>query len=238
VSVTVQPGRGKPGRVTHGRLVAPRTGIRSWWGKAWQRAVEEAAYVEADLRSGRTLARRGEVGGISVAAGSLLAAVREGDDAWTAEIMVPVLAPEERQALVDVVAAEAGRVAALLAGELPFDLVEHAEEAGVELLPYGGELAAACTCDAYLDPCRHALAVLIQAGWLVDADPLVLFAVRGLDRESLLSELHERSAPTDERASGVTDLADDVEVAADAVLRARRLVEPMEAGAELPEGLV
>ena len=80
--------------------------------------------------------------------------------------------------------------------------------------------------------------MLIQAGWLVDADPLVLFAVRGLDRESLLSELHERSAPTDERASGVTDLADDVEVAADAVLRARRLVELMEAGAELPEGLV
>ena len=104
-------GEGQPGRVTHGRLVAPRTGIRSWWGKAWQRAVEEAAYVEADLRGGRTLARRGEVGGISVAAGSLLAAVREGDDAWTAEIEVPVLAAEERQALVDVVAAEAGRVA-------------------------------------------------------------------------------------------------------------------------------
>ena len=55
---------------------------------------------------------------------------------------VPVLADEERRALVEVVAAEAGRVAALLAGELPFDLVEHAEEAGVELLPYGGELAA------------------------------------------------------------------------------------------------
>ena len=80
--------------------------------------------------------------------------------------------------------------------------------------------------------------MLIQTGWLVDADPLVLFAVRGLDRESLLSELHERSAATSERPGGVTDLADDVEVAADAVLRARRLVELMEAGAELPDGLV
>jgi uncharacterized Zn finger protein len=229
---------GQPGRVTHGRLLAPRTGIRSWWGKAWQRAVEEAAYVDTDLRGGRTLARRGEVGGISVAAGSLLAAVREGDDAWTVEVKVPVLAAEERRALVDVVAAEAGRVAALLAGDLPFDLVEHAEETGVELLPYGGELAASCTCDAYLDPCRHALAVLIQTGWLVDADPLVLFAVRGLDRESLLSELHERSGGPVAGPSGATDLADDVEVAADAVLRARRLVELMEAGAELPDGLV
>ncbi len=228
---------GQPGRVTHGRLVAPRTGVRSWWGKAWQRAVEEAAYADADLRAGRTLARRGEVGGISVAAGSVLAAVREGDDAWTAEITVPVLAEEEQQALIEVVAAEAGRVAALLAGELPFDLVEHADEIGAELLPFGGELSAHCTCDHYLDPCRHALAVLIQTGWLVDADPLVLFAVRGLDRDALLAGLHQRSTGAAAPAA-VSDIADDVEVAADAVVRARRLVELMEAGAELPDGLL
>lgn len=225
--------------MTHGRLAPPRSGVRSWWGKAWQRAVEEAAYVEQDLRAGRASARRGDVGGISVDAGSLLAAVREGDDTWTVEVAVPVLAEEERRALVDVVAAEAGRVAALLAGNLAHDLVEHAEEAGVELLPFGGELAASCTCEAYLDPCRHALAVLIQAGWLVDVDPLVLFALRGLDREALLHALHEQSSATGALTAPVAaDLADDVEVAADAVVRARRLVELMEAGAELPEGLV
>ncbi len=39
------------------------------------------------------------------------------------------------EALVETVAAEAGRIAALLAGDLPHALVEHAEEAGVELLP-------------------------------------------------------------------------------------------------------
>ncbi|KAA1421984.1 hypothetical protein F0U44_06915 [Nocardioides humilatus] len=222
-------------RVTHGRIAPSRTGVRSWWGKAWQRAVEEAAYVEADLRGGRSAARRGDVGGITVDAGSLLAAVREGDDTWTVEIAVPVLAAEERSALVDVVAAEAGRIAALLAGDLSFDLVEHADEVGIELLPFGGELAATCTCDAYLDPCRHALAVLVQTGWLIDADPLVLFALRGLDREALLHTLHERTSTAGE---GITELADDVEVAADAVVRARRLVELMEAGAELPEGLL
>lgn len=238
-------------RATHPRLSAPRGGVRSWWGKAWQRAVEEAAYGEADLRAARTAARRGEVGGISVAPGSLLAAVREGDDAWTVEVTVPELPDPEHRALVDVIAAEAGRVAALLAGELPHDLVEHAEEAGVELLPYGGELVATCTCDTYLDPCRHALAVLIQAGWLVDRDPLVLLALRGLDRDTLLAELHDRATPAPDGpggagpggtgaggagpGAGVGDLADDVEVAADAVLRARRLVALWESGADLPE---
>ncbi|WP_141014893.1 SWIM zinc finger family protein [Nocardioides sambongensis] len=228
-------------RTTYPRQAGRRGGARSWWGKAWQRAVEEAAFTESDLRAGRAVARRGEVGGISIGSGTVLAAVREGDDAWTVEVSVPELEDEQRRALVDVVAAATGRVAALLAGDLPHDLVEHAEEIGVELLPYGGELAATCTCPHALDPCPHALAVLAQTGWLVDADPLVLFAVRGLDRESLLADLHARTAPADldgHASASAVDLADDVEVAADAVLRARRLVELLEAGADLPDGLL
>lgn len=228
-------------RTTFARIAPRRTGVRTWWGKAWQRAVEEAAFADRDLRTGRATARRGEVGAISVDAGAVLAAVREGDDAWTVQVAVPVLGASERRALVEVVAAEAGRVAALLAGELSYDLVEHADELGAELLPYGGELAASCSCPHALDPCPHALAVLTQVGWLVDDDPLVLFALRGMDRESLLGELHARSAEEDGAEGGggsVVELADDVEVAADAVLRARRLVELLEAGADIPDHLL
>ena len=82
---------------------------------------------------------------------------------------MPVLDPTAGDALVETVAAEAGRVAALLAGDLPHTLVEHAEEAGVELLPYGGELGSTCTCQAWTDPCPHALAVMYQLAWLVEA---------------------------------------------------------------------
>lgn len=238
------------GRVTHPRLAPRRSPVRSWWGKAWSRAVEEAAYADGDLRAGRRMARRGDVGGISVGPGSVLAAVREGDDAWTVDITVPTLDEVERRGLVDAVAAASGRIAALLAGDLPHALVEHAEEAGAEILPYGGEVGATCTCTGFLDPCPHALAVLVQVGWLVDADPLVLFALRGLDREALLGELHARgagagSAGSDEGhrdlhgpdpgSRGVGELADDVEVAAEAVVRARRLLSALESGADLPD---
>jgi uncharacterized Zn finger protein len=218
-------------RTTYARRTHPPRGVRSWWGKAWLRAVEEAAYSEAELKPGRATARRGDVGAISVDGGSLLAAVRDGDDAWTVEVVVPTLEPEVAQALVEVVAAESGRIADLLAGSLPHDLVEHAEELGVELLPYGGELAATCSCDHYLDPCAHAIAVLVQVGWLVDDDPLVLFAVRGLDREALLAALHARAAGEGRSAGpAVGELADDVELAVDAALRARAMVEAFEAG--------
>ena len=208
--------------------VAARSGpaarARTWWGKAWVRAVEEAAYTEADLRRARSLARSGRVGGITVDDGSFLAAVADGEEVWTVSGGLPVLDDGAAQALVETVAAESGRIAALLAGDLPFTLVEHAEEAGVELLPYGGELEATCTCDAWADPCPHALAVLYQLAWLVEDDPLVLCHLRGLARDRLLASLHDL-APT----TAQDGYDDDLEQALDAALRAARVLELLEA---------
>jgi uncharacterized Zn finger protein len=214
-------------RTTFARRTHPPRGVRTWWGKAWQRAVEEAAYSEAELRPGRAHARRGDVGGITVDGGQVVAAVRDGDDAWTVQVVIPELDEVTRKAFVEVVAAESGRIAELLAANLPHDLVEHAEELGVELLPYGGELAATCTCPHYLDPCAHAIGVLVQLGWLVDEDPLVLLAVRGLDRDALLAELHARATGTT-TGPVVGDLVDDVELVVDAALRAQALIAVFE----------
>lgn len=214
-------------RTTFARRTHPPRGVRTWWGKAWQRAVEEAAYSEAELRPGRAHARRGDVGGITVDGGQVVAAVRDGDDAWTVQVVIPELDEVTRKAFVEVVAAESGRIAELLAANLPHDLVEHAEELGVELLPYGGELAATCTCPHYLDPCAHAIGVLVQLGWLVDEDPLVLLAVRGLDRDALLAELHARATGTTTEPV-VGDLVDDVELVVDAALRAQALIAVFE----------
>lgn len=210
------------GRVTHPRVPARRGGARAgrWWGKAWVRAVEEAAYAEADLRLARMLARSAAVGQIAVGPGSFVAPVVVGDDVWTVVGAVPVLDEAGVESLVETVAAEAGRVGALLSGDLPHSLVEHAEEAGVELLPYGGELTSTCTCEAWVEPCSHALAVLYQLTWLMEADPCVLLHLRGLPREDLLARLHAHSRspirPDDEDV--------DLDTGYDASARAVRLL--------------
>lgn len=208
-------------QLLHPRVPPRRSTAKAttWWGKAWVRAVEESAYAAEDLVAARKLARAGRVGQITVEEGGWFAAVEDAEGVFTVAGVLPVLDGDARTGLVEVVAAEAGRIAALLAGDLPHLLVEHADEAGVELLPYGGELGAACTCDAWTDPCRHALAVLHQLTWLVEADPFVLLHLRGLPRETLLARLHEREqAPV---ARGDPDL----ESALDAALRAARLLE-------------
>lgn len=214
--------------VTHPAFPARRgpTRMTSWWGKAWLRAVEEAAYSETDLRTARALARTGEVGGITVGPGSLVASVADARGRSTASCALPVLDPQGIDALVEVVAAETGRIGALLAGDLPHDLVEHAEETGAELLPTGHDVEATCTCEAWLDPCPHALAVLLQAGWLVESDPFVLLALRGLPRDDLVARLHAHR-PARLEADGVDA---DVDSAADAAVRAARVLELLETG--------
>jgi uncharacterized Zn finger protein len=221
--------------VTHPRLPARRGGgAGTWWSKAVVRAVEEAAFSVQDLRRARTLARAGAVGAITVSDGGAVAAVTDGDDAFTVEVTVPVLDEGDAAAFAELVAAESGRIGALLAGQLPHAFVEAIEEAGVELLPYGGELGSACTCDAWLDPCPHALAVLTQLAWLIQADPFVLTHLRGLARERVLRDLHQLRQPSgapapdaessgDSAPSGPDDV-DDLVVAEDAAVRAARLL--------------
>ena len=215
-----------PIATTHPRLPARRGGgSGTWWSKAVLRAVEEAAFSVADLRKGRTLARSGAVGSITVTEGGAVAAVTDGHDAWTVEVTVPVLDRGDAAAFTELVAAESGRIGALLAGQLPHSFVEAVEEAGVELLPYGGELGSACTCDAWLDPCPHALAVLTQLAWLIQADPFVLTHLRGLSRDRVLRDLHRITQPADPGAPAGPDDVDDLVVAEDAAARAARLLE-------------
>ena len=151
--------------------------------------------------------------------------MQDEDGLWTVSGTVPVLDAVASEALVETVAAESGRVVALLAGDLPHALVEHAEEAGVELLPYGGELVTECTCAAWVDPCVHALAVLYQLTWLVEADPFVLLQLRGLPRDRLLAQLHRRAPAVEASATRLDETGEDtLETGLDAALRAARIL--------------
>jgi uncharacterized Zn finger protein len=215
--------------VTFSRIPPRRSTTRAatWWGRAWVRAVEEASYSESDLHTARALSRSGAIGGITLDRGSVVAACFDRSDVWSVGATVPELDPVSRRAFVEVVAGESGHLAALLAGDLPYRLVEQAEGAGVELLPYGGELGASCPCGSWVDPCVHALAVMLQVAWLVDGDPWVLLRLRGLSPDELHAELAAAAEqPGDPDSHTDIDPGTDADLASavDAAARAARVV--------------
>jgi uncharacterized Zn finger protein len=172
------------------RRRAPSARSTTWWGRAFVRTFEEIALDAGDLAAARTLARSGRLGAIVVLEAMASAVVDPGTPTpVVAQVKMDRLDTDGWHTVAREAARESGFAAALEVGELPIDLVEHADEAGAELLPGPGDLETACECEAWAQPCVHALALLYQLAWQVDADPYVLLLLRGRTREDLLAEV-------------------------------------------------
>ncbi|MER6799063.1 SWIM zinc finger family protein, partial [Amycolatopsis mediterranei] len=166
---------------------------RSWWGRAWVRAMEDTALDLRQLKKGRKYAAAGLVGPITVSPGRLAAVVDDADGGpYRTQLRLAELSEPDWTRFLDRVASRAGHLAALLDRDLPPDLVE---AAGVDLLPGIGDLDPECDCPGWELPCRHAAALSFQASWLLDADPFLLLLMRGKGEREIREELESRTAP-------------------------------------------
>lgn len=177
----------------------PRTAGRrrfgaSWWGAAWVEALEQRAALDPNrLPRGRTYARSGAVGELTLAPGDVRAEV-QGSRRVPYQVRVrvrPFTAPEWARVL-DVFASEIGHAAALLDGELPPAVADGTRSVGLDLLPGPGELQPRCSCPDWADPCKHAAAVCYLVADELDADPFGILLLRGLGRQEVLAALRVR----------------------------------------------
>ncbi|MEE1820500.1 SWF or SNF family helicase [Streptomyces sp. SP18ES09] len=167
---------------------------RTWWGRAWLKALEDSALDLQQLKAGRRQARAGAVGAVSVRPGRITAMVKDRDGtSYRGDVLVREFTEEQWERLVDLAVDSAGHIAALLDREMPPHLVEDAAEAGLDLLPGVGDLEAECGCEAW-DHCTHTTALCYQVARLLDEDPFVLLLMRGRGERALLEELQARSA--------------------------------------------
>lgn len=102
----------------------------------------------------------------------------------------------EWDAVLDVVSSQIGRVAALLDGELPPEVVDDVHAAGLDLLPGAGEVLTNCSCPDFAVPCKHSAAVCYLVADALDDDPFALLLLRGRRRDELLSALRSRRSTT------------------------------------------
>lgn len=176
---------------------------RSWWGRAWVRAMEDTALDLRQLKAGRKYAVAGLVGSITVSPGRIAAVVDDVDGGpFRTELRLAELSEADWTRFLDRVASRAGHLAALLDRDMPRDLVTAADDVGVHLLPGIGDLDPECDCPGWELPCRHAAALSFQASWLLDVDPFVLLLMRGKGEREIREELESRSAPRAELEVG------------------------------------
>ena len=167
------------------------TARRTWWSTRWLEAVEQRAQLDPNrLPRARRYARDGGVRDLRIEPGEVRATVAGRDSRpYAVRVRVrPFTDGEWRQAL-GAIAARASFAAALHDADLPPDVAAAVHEAGLDLVPGPLEIGPRCTCPDDADPCKHSAAVCYLVADALDADPFVIFLLRGRTREEVLAGL-------------------------------------------------
>lgn len=162
----------------------------TWWSKRFTEVLESYG-LGARMQRGRRYARSGQVLSIDVTPGLLVAQVQGSRRTpYMVSIRPAAVADSAWDRLEEVLRSRVGFVARLLAGEVPVELEEACDDAGIDLFPQRwSQLQAACSCPDWENPCKHLAAVLYVFADQLDADPWLLLAWRGRSRDELLAHL-------------------------------------------------
>ena len=172
---------------------------KNWWAQKWIAALERL--VDAGrLARGRSYARRGQVLSIEETKDGIAARVQGSQRApYKIRIQIAPLTDAQWKKVIDALAEQAIFSAQLLAGEMPQDIEQAFEAAGVSLFPsQRNDLKTDCSCPDYANPCKHIAATHYILGERFDEDPFLIFRLRGRTQEQVMQELRKRRAGVDE----------------------------------------
>lgn len=168
---------------------------KTWWARRWIDVLESWGWANR-LQRGRSYARAGRVLSVDVQPGEVTARVQgTRPKPYVVRITLPVLTDAQWERVIDAMAGRAVFMAKLLAGEMPQNIEEAFEAAGVHLFPTSPlEIHMSCTCPDWAVPCKHIAATHYVLGEMFNYDPFLLFLLRGRSREELVDALQARHA--------------------------------------------
>jgi uncharacterized Zn finger protein len=167
----------------------------TFWGQAWCRNLEAYQVYDARLPRGRSCLRQGRVFNLDISAGRISALVA-GADLYEASVHIQPLSPERWQEISSAATSRAPSMLDLLAGRLGDDLMQLLTNPEHGLFPNPKEIRFDCSCPDYADLCEHTAAALYGTGLKLDADPALLFTLRGVDPTALLATASSAAAST------------------------------------------
>ncbi|MGD1994960.1 MAG: SWIM zinc finger family protein [Anaerolineae bacterium] len=198
--------RSTPIRVKDGIKARTKRGQfgEHWWARRWIAVLESFGW-DSRLQRGRTYARKGQVLDIDVRPGRVTARVQGSRRTpYIVQIEITPLSDDQWERAIDAMAQQALFSARLLAGEMPPEIEQAFQAAGVSLFPTSADVAMNCSCPDWAVPCKHIAAVYYLLGEEFDRDPFLLFRLRGRTREQVIEALRSRRAagapPTEEAA--------------------------------------
>jgi uncharacterized Zn finger protein len=169
-----------------------------WWSRRFVDILEQIC-DGGRLARGRSYARKGQVMSFVIEPGAVTARVQGSRETpYDVTIGVDAYGEADWARIEEALGSQALYRAALLAGDMPHEIVDLFASLDRPLFP--SRLDMRCSCPDWSVPCKHASAVLYVLAEAFDDDPFLVLAWRGRDRETLLTALRglpDPAAPPD-----------------------------------------
>ncbi|MEJ2692026.1 MAG: SWIM zinc finger family protein, partial [Candidatus Thiodiazotropha sp.] len=167
---------------------------RTFWGDAWCSHLEKFSDYANRLPRGRTYVRNGSVCHLAISKGRVEAIV-SGSELYRIAIDITPLTARKWKKLRNQCAGQIGSMLELLQGRFSDNVMQTVTDPDKGLFPKPSEIKLACDCPDWAGMCKHIAAVLYGVGARLDHQPELLFLLRNVDHEELISaELNVQAA--------------------------------------------
>jgi uncharacterized Zn finger protein len=168
----------------------------TFWGEAWCKHLEQFSDFANRLPRGRTYVRNGSVCHLAIKQGKVEAIV-SGSELYKVAIDIAPLSSARWKNVRKQCAGQIGSILELLQGHLSSQVMGVVTNPDRGLFPLPGDIKLHCDCPDWADMCKHVAAVLYGVGARLDKKPELLFVLRKVDHEALISaELDMQTATT------------------------------------------
>ena len=177
----------KEGRPLQPVKIDGRTIARTFWGKAWCDNLESYSDFENRLPRGRTYARNGSVVDLKIEPGCVKAYV-SGSEVYQVKIEIDKVEAAAWKRIKSECSASIDSLIDLLAGRFSEGVMRRLTRPADGLFPQPKQIRMACSCPDWAVLCKHVAAALYGIGARLDEEPQLLFLLRHVDHNELVSQ--------------------------------------------------
>ena len=165
---------------------------KTWWGKSWNRNLENYADYSNRIGRGRSYVRHGTVLDLQIDSGKVESLV-QGTSSKPYSITIKIKAVNKKvwQEIKSACEGKLDSLQELLAGKFPKALGEIFTTQGKGLFPSPEEIDFSCSCPDWAYMCKHVAATLCGIGARLDEDPGLFFKLRRVRMKDLITEAVE-----------------------------------------------
>jgi uncharacterized Zn finger protein len=167
----------------------------TWWGKSWNQNLERYADYSNRIGRGRSYVRHGAVLDLQIKAGKIQGLVQGSRSTpYKISISIQALSKTTWKYIRESTVGQLDSLSELLAGKFPKSLQDIFFDCDEGVFPNPREIEFECSCPDWAYMCKHVAATLYGVGARLDQDPSLLFKLRNIQIDDLISQAIKRTS--------------------------------------------